>query len=102
MTIYRLYSHNGDRAGFWVQHRSWANTCVQVQTIAGQTRGKLPGDAPLHDHAEVLIRSFDVRSGRPMQLGPQLQNPEDQKYTLIAKPWWFHGDEKEVSPNIAQ
>jgi len=47
MTIYSIYASNGNRAGFWVQHRSWSNTCAQVQSIAGQRFGKLPGDAPL-------------------------------------------------------
>ena len=55
MTIYRLYAENGHRAGFWVQHRSWNNICAQVQSIAGHSCGALPGRAPLHDNAAVLI-----------------------------------------------
>jgi len=35
MTIYRLYSDNGNNAGFWVQHRTWGNVCAQVHSIAG-------------------------------------------------------------------
>src|SRR4051794_11032493 len=65
MTIYRLYSQNGDRAGFWVQHRSWANLCARVQSIAGKDFGKLPGQPPLHDSAPISLQCFDVRSGRP-------------------------------------
>jgi hypothetical protein len=90
MTIYRLYSHNGDRAGFWVQHRSWPNMCARIQSIGGQAAGKLPNTPPLHDNIEVLVSGFDVRSGRPVPFGPRLEHPEDQKYTLIAKPWWYH------------
>jgi hypothetical protein len=100
MTIYRLYAHNGNRAGFWVQHRSWTNTCARIQSIAGQSRGRLPGDSPLHDNAEVLVLGFDVRSGRPITLGPRLEQPQDQKYTLIAKPGWYH-EEEALSP-VAQ
>jgi len=90
MTIYRLYAHNGNRAGFWVQHRSWNNMCARIQTIGGQAAGKLPNLPPLHENIEVLVQGFDVRSGRPVQLGPRLEHPEDQKYVLIATPCWYN------------
>ena len=99
MTIFRLYAHNGNRAGFWVQHRSWNNCCARIQSIAGRSAGRLPGAAPLHDQAEVLISGFDVRSGRPVVLGPRLEHPEDQKYALIAKPAWYR--EGEHAPALA-
>ena len=35
MTIYGLYERNGNRAGFWVQHRTWNNMCARVQSIDG-------------------------------------------------------------------
>ncbi|MGD0389576.1 MAG: hypothetical protein ABSC42_11530 [Tepidisphaeraceae bacterium] len=89
MTIYSIYASNGNRAGFWVQHRSWNNTCAQVQSIAGQRIGKLPGEAPLHDNAEVLVEGFDVRSGRPVKLGPRLETPQDRNYSVIAQPEWY-------------
>jgi hypothetical protein len=89
MTIYRMYCDNGNRAGFWVQHRSWSNTCAQVQSIAGQQRGMLPGPAPLHNNSQVLVRGFDVRSGRPVGIGPVLQTPQDHSYTIIAEPQWY-------------
>ena len=89
MTIYRMYTENGNRAGFWVQHRKWSNACAQVQSIAGHRDGKLPGHAPLHDNAVVMIRGFDVRSGRPVDLGSRLETPQDQKYSLISEPGWY-------------
>lgn len=89
MTIYRIYTEHGNRAGFWVQHRSWSNACAQVQSIAGQCNGKLPGYAPLHDNAEVVIRGFDVRSGRPVELAPRLETPQDRNYSVIAEPGWY-------------
>ena len=89
MTLYRLYSQNGNRAGFWVQHRTWANACGRVQSIGGQRFGGLPGLAPVHDDAAVIVELFDVRSGRRMHLGAP-QCPKDRNYTLIAEPWWSH------------
>ena len=91
MTIYRLYVENGLRAGFWVQHRKWQNTCVQIQSIAGQESGALPGSAPLYDNAPVLVKGFDVRSGRPVDMTPLLLQPEDRNYARIAEPQWHHG-----------
>ena len=90
MNIYRLYAQNGDRAGFWVQHRTWGNLCAQVQSIGGLQSGSLPGAAPLHDNAIVRVRGFDVRSGRPMPLGPDLDDPDDRNYNTIAEPSWNH------------
>ncbi|MGD0540000.1 MAG: hypothetical protein ABSB33_00645 [Tepidisphaeraceae bacterium] len=95
MTLYRMYVDNGNRAGFWVQHRSWSNACAQVQSIAGQRDGKLPGHAPLHDNADVVIRGFDVRSGRPVELGPRVDATQDHNYSVIAEPEWYR-----VSPLI--
>jgi hypothetical protein len=91
MTIYRMYADNGNRAGFWVQHRSWRNTCAQVESVAGQRNGKLPGNSPLYDNAAVVVRCFDVRSGRPLQPGPQLETPQDSHYRIIAQPGWYRG-----------
>ena len=90
MTIYSMYSNNGNRAGFWVQHSTWRNTCAQIQSIAGQRNGKLPGDAPLYGNAEVLVQGFDIRSGRPVPLGPRLETPECRNYSAIAEPGWYH------------
>ena len=103
MTLYRLYAENGHRAGFWVQHRSWGNICAQVQSIAGLRSGALPGIAPLHDKAEVLVRVFDVRSGRPMQNPPSLMPPHDRSYTRIAEPSWYDRslDAKELADGKA-
>ena len=100
MTLYRLYAENGNRAGFWVQHRSWSNMCAQVQTIAGQTTGALPGSAPLHDNAEVQMTVFDVRSGRPLAVEPEQTRPQDRNYARIAEPRWYHPlhTEPDVSP----
>jgi hypothetical protein len=60
-----------------------------VQSIAGQQSGKLPGEPPLYGHAEVLVQGFDVRSGRPVPLGPRLEMPEDRNYVIIAEPGWY-------------
>jgi hypothetical protein len=99
MTIYRLYADNGNRAGFWVQHRSWQNTCALVQSVAGQREGRLPGTAPRHDDAAVNVRGFDVRSGRPIDLGPTLEAPHDRHYVAIARPWWYHTSQEIVRPD---
>jgi hypothetical protein len=89
VTIYRLYAENGHRAGFWVQHRSWSNTCAQVQSVAGRSEGALPGPAPQYDHSEVLMRVFDVRSGRPIDSDPVLNPSGDKNYARIARPYWY-------------
>jgi hypothetical protein len=89
MNIYGLYVENGNRAGFWVQHRSWRNTCVQVLSIAGRRSGALPGRAPNRNHADVLVRCFDVRSGRPVPFNSLLDSPADRRYSKIAEPPWY-------------
>ena len=99
MTIYRLYSENGDRAGFWVQHRSWSNACALVRSVAGRSAGRLPGPAPHHNGAEVVVEAFDVRSGRPIDLGPVLDAPTDRNFTAIARPWWYHTSSEIVRPD---
>ncbi|HEX3356157.1 MAG TPA: hypothetical protein VHS31_04160 [Tepidisphaeraceae bacterium] len=90
MTLYRIYTENGNRAGFWVQHRSWNNICARIQSIGGQESGKLPGAAPLHDHAAIQIECFDVRSGRPSAAdGFAEQLVTDPKFVTIAQPSWY-------------
>jgi hypothetical protein len=89
MTIYRMYTENGDRAGFFVQHRSWANACARVRSIAGLRRGKLPGRSPSYDNAPVELEWFDVRSGRELPTSPVAAiDPQDKHYSSIATPWW--------------
>ena len=89
MSIYRLYIQNNNHAGFWIQHRSWQNKCAQVQTIAGQSKGGLPGSSPTHDGAQVLVLCFDVRSGRPVGAIAAADRPEDRGYVMIAQPPWY-------------
>jgi hypothetical protein len=91
MTIYRLYAQNGDRAGFWVQHRTWSNLCAQVQSVAGREAGRLPGAVAQAGDAPAQMRGFDVRSGRPMPLSPS-PSLHDRNYAVIAEPGWFHND----------
>jgi hypothetical protein len=98
MTIYRMYADNGNRAGFWVQHRSWRNACAQVQSVAGQRFGKLPDHGLLRDNTDVIIHCFDVRSGRPVPLGPQLGTPADSNYRVIAQPGWYRRSAEVVAP----
>ena len=88
MTIYRLYTENGNRAGFWVQHRSWANLCAQVQSIAGQKSGRLPGNSPLYDGAKISVECFDVRSGRKTVLAGFEESLTDKNFVAIAQPFW--------------
>jgi hypothetical protein len=88
MTIYRLYADNGHTAGFWVQHRKWGDVCAQVQSVAGQRRGPLPGTAPLHDKAPATFAWFDVRSGRQLDAPPAALEPQDKHYASIAIPFW--------------
>jgi hypothetical protein len=97
MNIYRLYIENGNRAGFWVQHRTWTNTCAHVQTVAGRQIGSLPGVAPLHDGAEVRIWMFDVRSGRLIQSESTLSQPEDRNFNRIAEPQWYDRESSAVA-----
>jgi hypothetical protein len=119
MTLYRIYAENGHRAGFWVQHRTWQNVCAQIQTIAGNDAGPLPGAAPNHNHAPIEMQMFDVRSGRPLHdhpasaadpifpaaftdselsAAPIVAAPAsdstaprapDRHYTRIAEPFWY-------------
>jgi hypothetical protein len=90
MTIYGMYVQNGNRAGLWVQHRTWNNVCALVQRIGGQESGKLPGRAPLHDHAPVQAKAFDVRSGRPLATDQFNVDPADRGFVAIAQPPWAH------------
>jgi hypothetical protein len=90
MTLYRIYTENGNRAGFWVQHRNWKNICARIQSIGGQESGRLPGQAPLHDHAPINIECFDVRSGRrSAEAGFVEQLVSDAKFVTIAQPSWY-------------
>ena len=95
MTIYRLYGENGNRAGFWVQHRSWLNTCALVKTVAGQSEGSLHVAVPAIDGIAVLMELFDVRSGRSIESRSMLGQGNDRNYTRIAEPYWCHGLEKD-------
>ena len=90
MTIYALYMNNGNRAGFWAQHRTWNNVCVYVQSIGGHEFGALPGSSPLHDNAPVEACAFDVRSGRPLSSTTYSFEPSDRAFTSIAQPPWSH------------
>lgn len=94
MTIYRMYVDNGNRAGFWVQHRSWADCCALVRCIDGKTAGRLPGNAPHYGEAPIEFNWFDVRSGRP--IAPDRVPPEtgDKNYSAIATPWWSRAPER--------
>ena len=90
MTIYGLYERNGNRAGFWVQHRTWNNMCARVQSIDGREDGALPGKAPLFGGAKVHAKCFDVRSGRPLPPTECLSDGGDRNFVLIAQPAWAH------------
>ena len=106
MTIHRIYAENGDRAGFWVQHRDWANTCAQVQSVAGQEAGALRGSGlaaaaatsaaasslseAMSLPAPVLMHVFDVRSGRRLPDDAIAHDPDDRNYARIAEPYWHH------------
>jgi hypothetical protein len=96
MSIFRLYADNGHCAGFWIQHRTWRNTCAQVRSIAGKQSGRLPGLAPMHGGAQVVLLSYDVRSGRPIDLGPLLQEPTDRNFARIAQPSWYRPTRDEI------
>ena len=89
MTIYRLYAENGNRAGFWVQHRTWKNLCARVRSVGGMESGKLPGKAPLHDCATIHLECFDVRSGRPTPLDGFDEQLAGKNFVSIAEPSWY-------------
>jgi len=84
MNIPQLYEQNGNMAGFWVQHRSWANQCAQVQTVAGLRSGPLPRRRPL----AVVMDVFDVRSGRATEGGDVNNAESDRNFSRIADPPW--------------
>ena len=88
MTVYSLYTQNGNQAGFWIQHRSWQNMCARVQTVAGHDRGQLPGQSPDYDGAPVTVRYFDVRSGRELDNAALPLDLHDRNYSRIAEPYW--------------
>jgi hypothetical protein len=87
MTIYRLYAQNGNSAGFWVQHRQWANACAHVHSVNGRRIGALSHDADARDDAAVVMQSFDVRSGRPLE--PVPLPADDRHFDQIAEPSWY-------------
>ncbi|HEX4796834.1 MAG TPA: hypothetical protein VH370_23785 [Humisphaera sp.] len=89
MSIYTLYIQNGNCAGFWIQHRTWQNKCAQVNSIAGQYRGVLPGQAPNHADSAVMVSCFDIRSGRAVAASGAVDQPEDRGYVRIAQPPWY-------------
>ena len=95
MTIYRLYTENGNRAGFWVQHRTWSNMCAFVQSVAGRSEGSLPLVVPAGETLGVLMQLFDVRSGRTLDFEPQPSHDDDRNFARIAEPFWSHGLEKD-------
>ena len=88
MTISRIYAANGNHANFWVQHRKWGNVCGRVVTIAGQESGALPSLETV-DESEIEISTFDIRSGRPVELAGDVRRPQDAHYKVIAEPNWF-------------
>lgn len=90
MTIYAMYERNGNRAGFWAQHRTWANACVLVRGIAGRASGPLPSSPPAHEPTPVQSLAFDVRSGRPLPSGSYPFDPGDRAFVPIAAPPWAH------------
>lgn len=92
MTIYRMYEQNGNRAGFWVQHRGWDNACALVLSVGGSGAGPLPGRPPSHGGAAVIVRHHDVRSGRVLATGVRLDDPGDKNYAFIAEPSWSRGN----------
>ena len=95
MTIYRIYNDNGDRAGFWVQHRKWKDWCALVLTINAKAEGPLPGTAPYHDDAPVEFQWYDIRSGRKLDTPPILEDLRDKNYATIAVPSWSRRAEGE-------
>jgi hypothetical protein len=89
LTLYRLYTENGNRAGFWVQHRDWNNRCARVRSIDGQESGRLPGSSPLYNEAKIVVDCFDVRSGRPLTADAFDKPVTDRKFIPIAQPAWY-------------
>ena len=87
MTILRLYSDNGQCAGFWVQHRTWPNACARVASINGHYSGMLPEGVELQSDVAIALESFDVRSGRPLHAG--LTPAHDTSFVRIAEPAWY-------------
>ena len=87
MTILRLYAENGHCAGFWVQHRQWLNVCARVTSIDGHRFGELPDGVELRNDVDIILESFDVRSGRPLHAAPRPAH--DTSFVRIAEPAWY-------------
>ena len=100
MTICRLYIQNGNRAGFWIQHRSWSNICARVESIDGQEFGQLRAPAALHDFANLNLGYFDVRSGRPTELQGSREHLTDRSFVLIAQPPWYSAARRDAAPML--
>jgi len=76
--------------------------CARVVSIGGKTIGRLAGSAPSYESAEVLVRGYDIRSGREIDMGPRLERPEDKNYSFIAEPAWFISlDQAVTSPIVS-
>lgn len=91
MTIFRLYTQNGDCAGFWVQHRRWKNTCALVLSVCGLRAGELPVSESYQHKTKIMLECYDVRSGRPIMAEAWLDQVHDREFERIAEPFWCHG-----------
>jgi hypothetical protein len=95
VTIHRMYAENGNRGDFWIQHRTWTNTCAYVQSLAPvppDDASSSPADGQTLE--QFHVRVFDIRSGRRIISQPPPDCRADRNYTRIAEPFWSHGLEK--------
>lgn len=88
LRIQGLYHENGDRAGFWVQHRSWQNLCAQIISIGGCASGPLPEILLGADEATLMFDTYDVSSGRRATPHRILRHGPVRDYRRIAQPPW--------------
>lgn len=52
-----MYVANGNRAGFWVQRKSWSSsTKALITSVAGKSEGELEGAPPYYKNQKVKGR----------------------------------------------
>lgn len=91
MSIHKLYADNGNIPGFWVQHRSWQNICARVVTMnpAESDGARRRPSRPIN--ATLTLETFDVRSGRRLDMASPPPGEDDRGFTRIAEPCWYRG-----------
>lgn len=95
MNIYQMYTENDNKAGFWVQRRTWGKTVALIKSIGGQKEGKLAGSAPYFSNPLVIADVYRVTpsvtsSGAQWELvdeDSELSCPGTYSYGWVREDW---------------